>query len=87
MQIASNWSDPNATSVKAAYPSSSKAKKDWDQIEGEVKEEEKTEDLEGDAALQRLFKSIYGNADEDTRRAMNKSFQVCCASDAVLSFS
>ncbi|EFJ24194.1 hypothetical protein SELMODRAFT_271108 [Selaginella moellendorffii] len=59
-----------------AYPSSSKkaAEKNWDKLEAEVKKEEKDEKLEGDAALNKLFREIYGNADEDTRRAMNKSF-------------
>eukprot|EP00250_Pteridium_aquilinum_P000770 c10934_g1_i1 orf=145-1248(+) len=60
---------------KIDYPSSSKkAHKDWDKIEAEVKKEEKDEKLEGDAALNKLFRDIYQNADEDTRRAMNKSF-------------
>ena len=75
LQIASNLSDPSAD-PKRTYPTSSKAPKDWDKIEGDAKEEEKNGNLDGDAALQRLFKQIYSNADEDTRRAMNKSFQV-----------
>ena len=55
---------------------------DWNKLEAEVKKDEKEEKLEGEQALQKLFRDIYGNADEDTRRAMNKSFQArpdaCC---------
>ena len=50
-------------------------KKNWDKLEHELKVEEKDEKLEGEAALHKLFRDIYSNADEDTRRAMNKSFQ------------
>merc|ERR1711935_311537 len=51
--------------------------KNWDQIGKEADEEQK-KDIEeggGEAALQQMFKSIYGNANEETRRAMMKSFQ------------
>jgi suppressor of G2 allele of SKP1 len=65
---------PAQEPARPAYPSSFKRKPvDWDKLDAELgKEEEK---LEGDAALQKLFKDIYSKADEDTRRAMNKSFQ------------
>ncbi|CAM6088655.1 unnamed protein product [Calypogeia fissa] len=51
-----------------------KPTKNWDKLEAEVRKAEKDEKLEGDAALNKLFQDIYSNADEDTRRAMNKSF-------------
>eukprot|EP00252_Welwitschia_mirabilis_P008455 TRINITY_DN2030_c1_g1_i1.p1 TRINITY_DN2030_c1_g1~~TRINITY_DN2030_c1_g1_i1.p1 ORF type:complete len:268 (-),score=64.60 TRINITY_DN2030_c1_g1_i1:279-1082(-) len=57
------------------YPSSNtKSNKDWDKLEAQVKLEEKEENLEGEAALNKLFRDIYGNADEDSKRAMLKSF-------------
>jgi suppressor of G2 allele of SKP1 len=57
------------------YPTSSKVKKDWNQIDQDIDREEKAEKPQGDEALNKLFKEIYGNADDETRRAMNKSFQ------------
>ncbi|KAI9160299.1 hypothetical protein LWI28_006951 [Acer negundo] len=60
-------------SQRPTYPSS-KPTKDWDKLEAEVKKEEKEEKLDGDAALNKFFREIYADADEDTRRAMKKSF-------------
>lgn len=56
------------------YPSSKPRKVDWDTLEAQVKKEEKEEKLDGDAALNKFFRGIYQDADEDTRRAMQKSF-------------
>lgn len=59
---------------RPTYPSSKPKMVDWDKLEAEVKKEEKEEKLDGDAALNKFFRDIYQDADEDTRRAMSKSF-------------
>jgi suppressor of G2 allele of SKP1 len=42
---------PATQSVAPSYPSSSKKAKDWNKLEVEIKQEEKDEKPEGDAAL------------------------------------
>ncbi|XP_018415977.1 PREDICTED: protein SGT1 homolog [Nanorana parkeri] len=56
------------------YPTSSHHTKNWDKLVGEIKEEEKNENLEGDAALNKLFQQIYSDGTDEVKRAMNKSF-------------
>lgn len=56
------------------YPSSSHSTKNWDKLVVEIKEEEKNEKLEGDAALNKLFQQIYSDGTDEVKRAMNKSF-------------
>ncbi|KAK8657231.1 hypothetical protein V6N13_035482 [Hibiscus sabdariffa] len=63
-----------AANQRPAYPSSKPKRVDWDKIEAQVKKEEKDEQLDGDAALNKFFRNIYQDADEDARRAMQKSF-------------
>lgn len=68
---------PTPAAVPAAppaYPSSAPKKTNWDALNAVVEKEESEEKLEGDAALNKMFRQIYSRADEDTRRAMNKSF-------------
>ncbi|KAJ8350140.1 hypothetical protein SKAU_G00252700 [Synaphobranchus kaupii] len=56
------------------YPSSSHCTRNWDKVVGDIKEEEKSEKLEGDAALNKLFQQIYSDGTDEVKRAMNKSF-------------
>jgi len=71
-------SSRNSTSIpissqRLARPYSSN--RDWNAIEREISIQEAEEKPEGEEALNKLFQQIYGNASEDTRRAMVKSFQ------------
>nr|GMD53754.1 protein SGT1 homolog [Ipomoea batatas] len=63
-----------AVTERPSYPSSKPKGKNWDKLEAQMKKEEKEEKLDGDAALNKFFRDIYQDADEDTRRAMMKSF-------------
>ncbi|KAG0266541.1 Protein SGT1 A [Mortierella polycephala] len=56
----------------SAYPSSSKKAKNWDALEKEAAKDE--EKADGDKALNQLFAQIYKDADDNTKRAMMKSF-------------
>uniref|UniRef100_A0ACB8FJT2 Suppressor of G2 allele of SKP1 n=1 Tax=Sphaerodactylus townsendi TaxID=933632 RepID=A0ACB8FJT2_9SAUR len=47
------------------YPSSSHYTRNWDKLVGEIKEEEKSEKLEGDAALNKLFQQIYSDGTDE----------------------
>ena len=49
-------------------------KKDWDKIVSEVTKDEKN--LDGEDGLTKLFKDIYGNASDEQRRAMMKSYVI-----------
>ena len=64
-------------------------KKNWDKLEKvtellgkwigirelqEVEKEEEDDQLEGDAAVSKLFKKIYADASDDVKKAMLKSY-------------
>lgn len=72
-----NWVNLERVSsyaTAAKYPTSTK--KDFDLIERELEDEMKSGDSkpEGNDAMMHLFKQIYANANEETKRAMIKSF-------------
>ncbi|GAB5030900.1 sgs domain-containing protein [Nannochloropsis oceanica] len=62
-----------STSSKPLRPYASH--KDWGAVEREITKELESEKPVGEEALNKLFKDIYSNASDDTRRAMVKSYQ------------
>ena len=61
---------------KPSYPSSSKVKRDWNAVDKEIETELKKDPLpKGGDAMGGLWKILYESSDDDTRRAMVKSYQ------------
>ncbi|ODV93796.1 hypothetical protein PACTADRAFT_77299 [Pachysolen tannophilus NRRL Y-2460] len=57
--------------LTSSYPTSSKKGKNWSEIKIDDEDDEKEE---ADADENAFFRQLYANADDDTRRAMMKSF-------------
>mmetsp|Transcript_16001 Transcript_16001/g.48064 ORF Transcript_16001/g.48064 Transcript_16001/m.48064 type:complete len:382 (+) Transcript_16001:209-1354(+) len=64
---------PAASTTNTSTPYASA--RDWNRLEKEMEAELEKDKPEGEEALNKLFKDIYGKATPETRRAMNKSFQ------------
>ncbi|KAI9007473.1 calcium-activated chloride channel-domain-containing protein [Phycomyces nitens] len=63
--------DLNTSSMAVASQTTKKGK-DWGKLAKEIEKEQ--EKPEGEKALNAMFQQIYSNADDDTKRAMMKSF-------------
>lgn len=71
---AANYSTPG-TDAPAQYPTSAVRKaKDWSKVDQELAELESKGELDMGDPLNNFFKKIFASGDEDTRRAMMKSF-------------
>jgi len=79
--------DPLANSSSASTPAKKagstlpQARKNWDSVTKTILELEKPKttaedpNVSGDSTLNEFFQNLFTNADDDTRRAMMKSFQ------------
>jgi len=66
-------SNVRSDGATAAYPTSSRTKRDWDELSVAAGKEEKEDNKDGPGALHGLFREIYAGGDENMRRAMVKS--------------
>uniref|UniRef100_A0A0D9Y9H3 SGS domain-containing protein n=1 Tax=Oryza glumipatula TaxID=40148 RepID=A0A0D9Y9H3_9ORYZ len=61
--------------LAATATTTTKKKVDWDKLEAEVKKEEEEEEVDtATPVVNRFFQQMYGNGDEDMRRAIMKSY-------------
>ena len=74
-KTAVNWVAVEAAALAQPLKYPSSKKKDWSHVDQDLERELKQEKPQGDEALMSLFRQIYENGNESTRRAMIKSFQ------------
>ncbi|EEE54679.1 hypothetical protein OsJ_01984 [Oryza sativa Japonica Group] len=61
--------------LAATATTTTRKKVDWDKLEAEVKKEEEEEEVDtATPVVNRFFQQMYGNGDEDMRRAIMKSY-------------
>jgi suppressor of G2 allele of SKP1 len=71
-------SSTTATKAESTLP---QARKNWDSVTKTILESEKSKtsaddpNVSGDSTLNEFFQNLFTNADDDTKRAMVKSFQ------------
>ncbi|XGW17161.1 hypothetical protein V3C99_002067 [Haemonchus contortus] len=70
-----HWPMLGGSSAEPAASEPPHPTKNWEAIERTVVQEEENEDLEGDAAVNRLFRKLYNEASDDVKKAMIKSYQ------------
>ncbi|KAF9076262.1 SGS-domain-containing protein [Rhodocollybia butyracea] len=72
--------DPLANSASTSTPTPLRQKKNWDSLTTDILAAEKEKSMEedpnvgGDSAVNPFFQKIFADADEDTKRAMMKSY-------------
>ncbi|ETN77663.1 SGS domain protein [Necator americanus] len=72
---AGHWPVLGAPSAIPATTELHHPSKNWEAIERKAVEEEENEQLEGDAAVNRMFRKLYNEASDDVKKAMIKSYQ------------
>uniref|UniRef100_A0A1Q3F2F6 Putative suppressor of g2 allele of skp1 n=1 Tax=Culex tarsalis TaxID=7177 RepID=A0A1Q3F2F6_CULTA len=68
------WEGLEKKPTEVVKPLPKKTHHDWDKISKDIEKMEAEEKPEGEAAVQDLFRKIYADANEDTKKAMMKSF-------------
>jgi len=74
-QVSMATADQDSHGLPLVGGSHKKSHAEWNSVEKQALEDEANEKPEGEQALQKMFQDLYKDASDETKRAMNKSFQ------------